>query len=61
MIRYSREPAIKPGSRGVLDTRFRGYDDLARATQRATAANYFFFRTGFAFGSGFSACGSKPI
>jgi hypothetical protein len=49
---------MEPRSRSVLDTRVRGYDGLVCFAHHAM--NHFFF-VGFGFGSGFNACGSKPI
>jgi hypothetical protein len=55
----------KHKSRGVLDTRFRGYDGLEWRViwvSRKDRLPYFFLlRLAAAFGSGVSACGSKPI
>jgi hypothetical protein len=61
---YSRASAVKPQSCGVLDTRFRGYDSFAwvrwhTMPPEKRRQRYFFF-VDLAFGSGFSACGSKP-
>ncbi len=60
-MQYSKKPAMKRSGRGVLDTGFRGYDDLACVTRRPTITGYFFFLASFAGGSGVSAWGSKPI